>query len=233
VHELWRNAAGDILVFLPGERDIRDAERHLSKALQRTKFAGAEIVPLYARLTRTAQNRVFATGNGRRIVLATNVAETSLTVPGIRHVIDTGLARISRYSTSARVQRLPIEPVSQASCNQRAGRCGRVAPGICIRLFSEEDFAQRPEFTEPEIRRTNLASVLLTMADLKLGEISRFPFIDPPQNRYIKDGRNLLTQLQALDDGRITRLGRQLARLPLDPRIGRMLLAGDAQGVLP
>lgn len=232
VRELWREGTGDILVFLPGERDIRDTERHLSKALQRTKFASAEIVPLYARLTRTAQNRVFASGSGRRIVLATNVAETSLTVPGIRYVIDTGLARISRYSTSARVQRLPIEPVSQASCNQRAGRCGRVAPGICIRLFAEDDFEQRPEFTDPEIQRTNLASVLLTMADLQLGDVAQFPFIDPPQHRYIKDGRNLLAQLQAFDDGGITRLGRQLARLPLDPRIGRMVLAGEARGVL-
>src|SRR5699024_4253724 len=215
----------------------RDTERHLSQALKRTKHAAAEILPLYARLTRTAQNRVFQPGNGRRIVLATNVAETSLTVPGIHYVIDTGLARISRYSTSARVQRLPIEPVSQASCNQRAGRCGRVAPGTCIRLFSEDDFAERPEFTDPEIRRTNLANVLLMMADLRLGDIDRFPFIDPPQARYIRDGRNLLTQLQALKTDRrghrITRLGRRLARLPLDPRIGRMLLAGDAQGVLP
>ncbi|HLQ86507.1 MAG TPA: ATP-dependent RNA helicase HrpA [Salinisphaeraceae bacterium] len=233
VHELWREGSGDILVFLPGERDIRDTERHLTRALEHSRYARAEIVPLYARLTRVAQNKVFAPGGGRRIVLATNVAETSLTVPGIRYVIDTGLARISRYASSARVQRLPIEPVSQASCDQRAGRCGRVAPGICIRLFSEEDYDQRPAFTDPEIQRTNLASVLLTMADLRLGDIDRFPFIDAPPRRYIKDGRNLLTQLQAMHDGRITDLGRRLARLPLDPRIGRMLVAGDEQGVLP
>lgn len=230
IRELWRDGPGDILVFLPGERDIRDAERHLSKALTDTKF-NAEIVPLYARLTRAAQNRIFSRSNGRRVVLSTNVAETSLTVPGIRYVIDTGLARISRYSTASKVQRLPIEPVSQASCNQRAGRCGRVAPGICIRLFDEADFGARSEFTDPEIRRTNLANVLLTMADLRLGTIEDFPFIDPPERRYINDGRNLLSQLEALADGRITRLGRQLARLPLDPRIGRMLIAGNHFGV--
>ncbi|WP_423824095.1 ATP-dependent RNA helicase HrpA [Salinisphaera sp. SPP-AMP-43] len=230
VRELWREGPGDILVFLPGERDIRDTERHLSKALAGDKF-NAEIVPLYARLTKSAQNRIFSASNGRRIVLSTNVAETSLTVPGIRYVIDTGLARISRYSTSAKVQRLPIEPVSQASCNQRAGRCGRIAPGICIRLFDEADFETRPEFTDPEIRRTNLANVLLTMADLKLGAIEEFPFIDPPERRYINDGRNLLTQLEALKDARITKLGRQLARLPLDPRVGRMLIAGHQFGV--
>lgn len=230
VRELSRESSGDILVFLPGERDIRDTERHLAKALAGDKF-DAEIVPLYARLTRAAQNRIFSASNGRRIVLSTNVAETSLTVPGIRYVIDTGLARISRYSTSAKVQRLPIEPVSKASCNQRAGRCGRVAPGICIRLFDEADYEARPDFTDPEIRRTNLASVLLTMADLKLGAIEDFPFVDPPERRYINDGRNLLVQLEALADGRITQLGRQLARLPLDPRVGRMLIAGHAFGV--
>ncbi|MES1930115.1 ATP-dependent helicase HrpA [Salinisphaera dokdonensis CL-ES53] len=230
VRELWREGPGDILVFLPGERDIRDCEQHLTKALAGDKH-NAEIVPLYARLTRSAQNRIFSASNGRRVVLSTNVAETSLTVPGIRYVIDTGLARISRYSTSAKVQRLPIEPVSQASCNQRAGRCGRVAPGICIRLFDEDDYNNRPAFTDPEIRRTNLANVLLTMADLKLGEIERFPFVDPPERRYINDGRNLLMQLQAMSNGKITKLGRQLARLPLDPRIGRMLIAGNAMGV--
>jgi len=225
VRELWREGPGDILVFLPGERDIRDCERHLSKALAGGKH-NAEIVPLYARLTRTAQNKIFTPSRGYRVVLSTNVAETSLTVPGIRYVIDTGLARISRYSTSAKVQRLPIEPVSQASCNQRAGRCGRVAPGICIRLFDEDDYNNRDAFTDPEIRRTNLANVLLTMAELNLGTIESFPFIDPPERRYINDGRNLLSQLEALADGRITPLGRQLARLPLDPRIGRMLVAG-------
>lgn len=232
VRELWQEGSGDILVFLPGERDIRDAEQHLSKAMAGDKF-NAEIVPLYARLTRSAQNRIFSASNGRRIVLSTNVAETSLTVPGIRYVVDTGLARISRYSTAAKVQRLPIEPVSKASCNQRAGRCGRIAPGICIRLFEEADYESRPEFTDPEIRRTNLANVLLTMADLRLGAIEKFPFIDPPERRYINDGRNLLTQLEALINGSITQLGRQLARLPLDPRIGRMLIAGHHFGVSP
>ncbi|MES1937186.1 ATP-dependent RNA helicase HrpA [Salinisphaera hydrothermalis] len=230
VRELWREGPGDILVFLPGERDIRDVERHLSKALAGEKYR-PEIVPLYARLTRSAQNRIFSPSNGRRVVLSTNVAETSLTVPGIRYVVDTGLARISRYSTAAKVQRLPIEPVSKASCNQRAGRCGRIAPGICVRLFDEADYEARPDFTDPEIRRTNLANVLLTMADLKLGAIEEFPFIDPPERRYINDGRNLLAQLEALADGRITKLGRQLARLPLDPRIGRMLIAGHQFGV--
>lgn len=232
IRELWREGSGDILVFLPGERDIRDAEQHLSQALTDSKYS-AEILPLYARLTRSAQNRVFSPSNGRRVVLATNVAETSLTVPGIRYVVDTGLARISRYSTSAKVQRLPIEPVSKASCNQRAGRCGRVAPGVCIRLFDEDDFEARPDFTDPEIRRTNLANVLLTMANLNLGAIEKFPFIDPPEQRYITDGRKLLTQLQALEGQRITQLGQQLARLPLDPRIGRMLAAGHEQDILP
>lgn len=232
IGELWREGPGDILVFLPGERDIRDAEQHLSQVFAHSRFR-AEILPLYARLTRAAQNRVFSSSNGRRVVLATNVAETSLTVPGIRYVVDTGLARISRYSTAAKVQRLPIEPVSKASCNQRSGRCGRVAPGVCIRLFDEDDYAARADFTDPEIRRTNLANVLLTMADLKLGGIEDFPFIDPPERRYVTDGRKLLTQLQAMSGERITALGRQLARLPLDPRIGRMLVAGDQRGLLP
>lgn len=231
-HGLWREAAGDILVFLPGERDIRDTETHLRKALSRTKFSAAEILPLYARLTRSAQDAIFKPSRGRRIVLATNVAETSLTVPGIRYVIDSGLARISRYSTTAKVQRLPIEPVSQAACAQRAGRCGREAPGICVRLFDAEDFDARPEFTDPEIRRTNLASVLLTMADLRLGDIDEFPFIDAPERRAVRDGVRLLQQLGAMDTRqRISKLGRRLARLPLDPRIGRMLLAGNDQTV--
>ena len=229
-HGLWREAAGDILVFLPGERDIRDTESHLRKALSRTKFSAAEILPLYARLTRSAQDAIFKPSRGRRIVLATNVAETSLTVPGIRYVIDSGLARVSRYSTTAKIQRLPIEPVSQAACAQRAGRCGREAPGICVRLFDADDFEARPAFTDPEIRRTNLASVLLTMADLRLGDIADFPFIDAPEHRAVRDGVRLLQQLGAMrDDDRITKLGRQLARLPLDPRIGRMLLAGNDQ----
>jgi len=226
VAELWRQARGDVLVFLPGERDIRDVERHLARARSIRQISEPEILPLYARLTRTAQQRIFTPSNGRRIVLATNVAETSLTVPGIRYVVDSGLARISRYSPTARVQQLPIEPVSQASAKQRAGRCGRVAPGVCIRLFSEADFNERPVYTDPEIQRTNLASVLLTMADLKLGSIERFDFIDPPDKRHIADGRNLLSQLGAVTDKHITPLGRQLARLPLDPRLARMVLAG-------
>ncbi|NNC23079.1 ATP-dependent RNA helicase HrpA [Salinisphaera sp. USBA-960] len=226
VGELWRQDTGDVLVFLPGERDIRDTERHLARSPSLAGTPGLEIVPLYARLTRSAQQRIFAPSSGKRIVLATNVAETSLTVPGIRYVVDSGIARISRYSPTARVQQLPIEAISQASASQRAGRCGRVAPGVCIRLFSEDDFNARPAFTDPEIQRTNLASVLLTMADLKLGPIERFEFIDPPAKRPIKDGRNLLTQLGALVDNQITSLGRQLARLPLDPRLARMLLAG-------
>ena len=232
--QLWREAAGDILVFLPGERDIRDADQHLSRALAHSRFSGAEVLPLYSRLTRSAQDAIFKPSRGRRIVLATNVAETSLTVPGIRYVIDSGLARISRYSTTARVQRLPIEPVSQASCRQRAGRCGRVSEGVCVRLFEEDDFNNRPVFTDPEIRRTNLASVLLTMADLQLGEIEAFPFIDPPEGRYVRDGIRLLQMLEAMDErGQITRLGRQLARLPLDPRIGRALIAGQQAGIAP
>ena len=234
VQTLWREAAGDVLVFLPGERDIRDADQHLGRALAHSRFSGAEVLPLYSRLTRSAQDAIFKPSRGRRIVLATNVAETSLTVPGIRYVIDSGLARISRYSTASRVQRLPIEPVSQASCKQRMGRCGRVAEGICVRLFDEDDFDNRPPFTDPEIRRTNLASVLLTMADLQLGEIEAFPFIDPPEGRYIRDGMRLLQMLKAMDErGRITRLGQQLARLPLDPRIGRALIAGQAAQIAP
>lgn len=214
---------GDILVFLPGEREIRETAEVLRKA----NLRDCEVIPLYARLSLKEQNRVFhgQRGAGRRIVLATNVAETSLTVPGIRYVIDPGLARISRYSYRSKVQRLPIEPVSQASANQRAGRCGRVAPGICIRLYSEDDFNNRPEFTDAEIRRTNLAAVILNMLQLKLGDISRFPFVDPPDKRFINDGYTLLEELGAVDGRRhITKLGRQLARLPVDPRIGRMVL---------
>mgnify|MGYP003874044555 FL=1 len=234
VQTLWREAAGDVLVFLPGERDIRDTDQHLSRALAYSRFSGAEVLPLYSRLTRSAQDAIFKPSRGRRIVLATNVAETSLTVPGIRYVIDSGLARISRYSTAARVQRLPIEPVSQASCKQRMGRCGRVSEGICVRLFDEDDFNNRPAFTDPEIRRTNLASVLLTMADLQLGDIEAFPFIDPPEGRYIRDGMRLLQMLEAMDErGQITALGRQLARLPLDPRIARALIAGQAAAIGP
>src|SRR5205807_3404640 len=189
-----------------------------------------EVLPLSARLAAAEQHRVFASHSGRRIVLATNVAETSLTVPGIRYVVDPGTARISRYNRRTKVQRLPIEAISQASANQRAGRCGRVAPGICIRLYSEEDFAGRPEFTEPEILRTNLASVILQMHAIGLGDIAAFPFLDPPDARAIKDGVALLEEIGALDDDRLTKLGRRLARLPLDPRLGRMVLEAERNG---
>ena len=211
---------GDILVFLPGERDIREAAR----ALRGDR--GLEVLPLYARLNHAQQERIFRPGERRRVVLATNVAETSITVPGIRFVVDTGLARISRYSYRTRVQRLPVEPISRASADQRAGRCGRVGPGVCVRLYSREDFASRARFTPPEIRRTNLASVILRMAASGLGRPDEFPFIDPPDRRFVTDGLRLLRELGAFDaDDRVTRLGRRLARLPVDPRIGRMILA--------
>jgi ATP-dependent helicase HrpA len=214
---------GDILVFLPGEREIRETADLLRKA----QLRDTEIIPLYARLSLAEQNRVFHGGRaaGRRIVLSTNVAETSLTVPGIRYVIDPGLARISRYSYRSKVQRLPVEAVSQASANQRAGRCGRVAPGVCVRLYSEEDFLGRPEFTDAEIRRTNLAAVILQMLQLKLGDVRDFPFVDPPDSRMVNDGYKLLEELGAVDSSRnLTPIGRQLARLPVDPRIARMVI---------
>ncbi len=212
---------GDVLVFLPGEREIRDAAEVLRKANLRF----TEVLPLYARLTPADQQKIFRPAAGRKIVLATNVAETSLTVPGIRYVIDSGTARISRYSYRAKVQRLPIEAVSQASANQRKGRCGRVEPGICIRLYGEEDFLSRPEFTDPEILRTNLAAVILQMLHLRLGQIEDFPFIEPPDGKAISDGFNLLQELSAVNrENQLTPLGRQLARLPIDPRLGRMLL---------
>ncbi|PKM24553.1 MAG: ATP-dependent RNA helicase HrpA [Gammaproteobacteria bacterium HGW-Gammaproteobacteria-13] len=220
---------GDVLVFLPGEREIRDAAEVLRKANLRL----TEVLPLYARLTPAEQQKIFAPMGARKIVLATNVAETSLTVPGIRYVIDSGTARISRYSYRAKVQRLPIEAVSQASANQRKGRCGRVEPGICIRLYSEEDFNGRPAFTDPEILRTNLAAVILQMLHLRLGEIDAFPFIEPPDGKAISDGFNLLQELSAVNrEGQLTPLGRQLARLPVDPRLGRMVLEGAKQGSL-
>jgi ATP-dependent helicase HrpA len=220
---------GDVLVFLPGEREIRDAAEVLRKA--NLKFT--EVLPLYARLTPAEQQKIFQPRPGRKIVLATNVAETSLTVPGIRYVIDSGTARISRYSYRAKVQRLPIEAVSQASANQRKGRCGRVEPGICIRLYSEEDFLGRPEFTDPEILRTNLAAVILQMLHLRLGDIQDFPFIEPPDGKAISDGFNLLQELSAVNrENQLTPLGRQLARLPIDPRLGRMLLEAAHQGSL-
>lgn len=224
-----RQGPGDILVFLPGEREIRE----LSKALRHAELRHTEILPLYARLSATEQNRVFQPHGGRRIVLATNVAETSLTVPGIRYVIDTGLARISRYSVRSKLQRLQSEPISQASANQRMGRCGRVAPGICFRLFDETDFINRPEYTDPEILRTNLASVILQMTLLGLGDIQRFPFLEAPDSRLINDGFRVLEELGAVDpQRRLTELGRTMARLPVDPRLARMLVAGSEMGSL-
>jgi len=236
VEELRVEGPGDVLVFLSGEREIHDT----ADALRRLDLRHTEVLPLYARLSAPEQHRIFdrpATGGaGRRIVLATNVAETSLTVPGVRYVVDAGTARISRYSRRLKVQRLPIEPVSQASVNQRAGRCGRVAPGICIRLYAEDDFDARPEFTEPEILRTNLASVILQMTSIGLGDVARFPFVEPPDHRSIRDGDALLEELAALRpaaDGaarRLTKIGRRLARLPVDPRLGRMVLEADRLG---
>ncbi|GAA1184291.1 ATP-dependent RNA helicase HrpA [Pseudonocardia alaniniphila] len=223
------DAGGDVLVFLPGEREIRET----AEALGKRNFRNTEILPLYARLSTAEQQRVFAPHPGRRVVLATNVAETSLTVPGIRYVVDPGTARISRYSRRLKVQRLPIEKVSQASANQRAGRCGRVADGICIRLYSEDDFDARPEFTDPEILRTNLASVILQMISLELGELTEFPFVERPDARAVGDGLALLQELGALEaDRRLTPVGRALAALPVDPRLGRMLVEADRTGCL-
>ncbi|MEV6190801.1 ATP-dependent RNA helicase HrpA [Streptomyces sp. NPDC051920] len=232
VEELQAEGKGDILVFLSGEREIRDT----ADALVKKNYRFTEVLPLYARLSHAEQHRVFQPHTGRRIVLATNVAETSLTVPGIKYVIDPGTARISRYSHRTKVQRLPIEPVSQASANQRKGRCGRTSDGICIRLYSEDDFLARPEFTDAEILRTNLASVILQMTAAGLGDIERFPFIDPPDHRNIRDGVQLLQELNALDPTekdvrkRLTQTGRKLAQLPVDPRLARMVLEADKNG---
>jgi len=239
VEELWterRDSGGDILVFLSGEREIRDA----AEALNGMSLPHTEILPLFGRLSAAEQHRVFGQHTGRRVVLATNVAETSLTVPGIRYVVDAGTARISRYSQRTKVQRLPIEPISRASASQRAGRCGRVADGICIRLYSEEDFETRPEFTDPEILRTNLASVILQMTSLGLGDIARFPFLDPPDSRQIADGVKLLEELQAIVPAdqatdprkRLTAYGRKIAQLPVDPRMARMVVEAEANGAL-
>ena len=239
VEELSHEGPGDVLVFLSGEREIHDT----ADALRQLNLRSTEVLPLYARLSSAEQHKIFERapmgGPGRRIVLATNVAETSLTVPGVRYVVDTGTARISRYSRRLKVQRLPIEPVSQASANQRAGRCGRVAPGICIRLYGEDDFESRPEFTDPEILRTNLASVILQMTAIGLGDVAKFPFVEPPDRHAIRDGYGLLDELAALQepvdgvkDGprKLTKIGRSLARLPVDPRLGRMVLEADRLG---
>ena len=232
VDELAMEGNGDVLVFLSGEREIHDTADALRHHFAAQSGGGlhTEVLPLYARLSAVEQHRIFQSHRGRRIVLATNVAETSLTVPGVRYVVDTGSARISRYSHRLKVQRLPIEAVSQASASQRAGRCGRVAPGICIRLYDEEDFAARPEFTEPEILRTNLASVILQMTALGLGDVSAFPFLEPPDSRSVRDGYALLEELGAIDGQRLTRLGQRLARLPIDPRLGRMVLEAERHG---
>ncbi|MFG1779317.1 ATP-dependent RNA helicase HrpA [Micromonospora sp. NPDC049048] len=237
VEELAAEGPGDILVFLSGEREIRDTADALGKLVEKKPaLRGTEILPLYARLSTAEQHRVFAPHAGRRVVLATNVAETSLTVPGIKYVVDPGTARISRYSSRLKVQRLPIEPVSQASANQRKGRCGRTSDGICVRLYDEQDFLSRPEFTDPEILRTNLASVILQMTSIGLGDVAAFPFIDPPDRRNIADGVNLLHELGALDPAetdpakRLTALGRRLAQLPVDPRLARMVVEGERNG---
>ena len=211
---------GDVLVFLPGEREIRELSRKLRGSDQR------QVLPLYARLSAAEQNRVFnPSGSGLRIILATNVAETSLTVPGIRYVIDSGTARISRYNYRSRLQRLPIEKISQASANQRKGRCGRIAAGVCFRLYSESDFLARPEFTDPEILRTNLAAVILRMLELRLGKVSAFPFIDKPEASMVREGYKLLEELGAVSSkGGLTSLGRKMARLPIDPKLARIIL---------
>ncbi|CAN5277984.1 ATP-dependent RNA helicase HrpA [soil metagenome] len=246
VQELVAEGPGDTLVFLPGEREIRDTADVLGRVQVERVADRFEVVPLFARLSSAEQHKVFDRHTGRRVVLATNVAETSLTVPGIRYVVDAGYARVSRFSHRTKVQRLPIEPISQASANQRAGRCGRVEAGICIRLYSETDFDSRPEFTEPEILRTNLASVILQMTALNLGEVARFPFVDPPDHRNVKAGVQLLEELGAIatkqqgaiagagstGGHRLTTTGRQLVALPVDPRLGRMVLEADRRGCL-
>ena len=229
VDELARIGSGDVLVFLPGEREIRDA----AEALRKHHPPHVEILPLFARLSAQEQERVFKSSNARRIVLATNVAETSLTVPGIRYVVDAGLARVKRYSYRNKVEQLQVEPVAQSAANQRAGRCGRVAAGVCIRLYEEQDYLQRPKFTEPEILRSSLASVILRMKSLHLADVETFPFIEPPLGRAIADGYQLLQELGAVDEtNALTALGKQLAKLPLDPRVGRMILAGRENACL-
>ncbi|WP_269629579.1 ATP-dependent RNA helicase HrpA [Pelomonas sp. BJYL3] len=229
VDELWREGSGDVLVFLPGEREIREA----AEALRKHHPPGVEVLPLFARLSQQEQDRVFETGGAPRIVLATNVAETSLTVPGIRYVIDAGTARVKRYSYRNKVEQLQIEPVSQAAANQRAGRCGRVANGICIRLYDEKDFLGRPRFTDPEILRSSLAGVILRMKALHLGTVEDFPFIEPPPRKAIADGYQLLAELGAVDDrNELTDIGKELSKLPLDPRVGRMILEAKRRDAL-
>jgi ATP-dependent helicase HrpA len=229
VEELCREGEGDVLVFLAGEREIRDAAATLAKR----NLKNTEVLPLYGRLSAAEQDRIFRPGRARRIVLATNVAETSLTVPRVRYVVDTGLARVKRYSYRNKVEMLRVEPISQAAAKQRAGRCGRVAHGICIRLYSEEDFDKRPAFTDPELLRSSLASVILRAKSLGLGDVEQFPFLDPPSPRAIADGYALLDELGAVDEAKaLTDIGRELAKLPLDPRVARMLVAGKAEGCL-
>jgi ATP-dependent helicase HrpA len=229
VDEVWREGPGDVLLFLPGEREIKET----AESLRKHHPPGVEVLPLYARLSPEDQMKVFAPHGKPRIVLATNVAETSLTVPGIKYVIDPGTARLNRYSPRTKVQRLHIEPVSQASADQRKGRCGRVSEGLCIRLYSEENFAARPRFTDPEILRTNLASVILQMKALRLGEVQDFPFLEPPDYRAVRDGFATLHELGAIDaNNALTPLGAALARLPVDPRIGRMVLAARDEGAM-
>lgn len=229
VDELWREGGGDVLVFLPGEREIREA----AEALRKHHPPGVDVLPLFARLSPAEQDKVFEPHGQRRIVLATNVAETSLTVPGIRYVIDPGLARVKRYSYRNKVEQLLIEPISQAASNQRAGRCGRVSNGICIRLYSEKEFNERPKFTDPEILRSSLAGVILRMKALRLGEVDRFPFLEPPRPKAIADGYQLLAELGATDDdNELTPLGKELSRLPLDPRVGRMILEAKTREAL-
>ena len=229
VNALLRQGDGDVLVFLSGERDIRDC----TEALQKLKLVNIEILPLLSRLSNSEQNKIFHPDGRRRVVLATNIAETSLTVPGIKYVVDSGLARVSRYAWRSRMQRLPIEKISQASANQRMGRCGRTSPGVCIRLYSEEDFLLRPLFTEPEVQRTNLAAVILQMAYLKLGPLEDFPFIETPDSRLVRDGYKLLFELHAIDNQQnITEIGQKLARLPIDPKLGRMLIEAEKESAL-
>lgn len=229
VDELWREGPGDVLVFLPGEREIRDA----AEALRKHHPPGVEVLPLFARLSQAEQDRVFEPHAAPRIVLATNVAETSLTVPGIRYVVDTGLARVKRYSYRSKVEQLQVEPVSQAAANQRAGRCGRVSNGICIRLYDEADFTGRPRFTDPEILRSSLAGVILRMKSLHLGQVEDFPFLEPPPRKAIADGYALLGELNAVDErNELTKIGGELAKLPLDPRVGRMILEARDRAAL-